>query len=245
MWASLIFAVFVVLCYLVGSIPFMVLIARPRGLPTGKGVDLHMLIWGRLGSGWGLLAVGFDVVAKGVVPVLAGFYLNLLPVGGFFQDFPVVTVMGGGLASLTGQMWPVFNRFDGEKGNTVCLGLYATATALFGWYLMWLIFIPPLVGAGWKLFPRLASKIQGDAEPVIGGPPSKSLPLGIILGFLAMPVVSCLTGRPVEMTVALVIMNVLIIVRRLTADGLKEDLRTGGTLGSILWNRFLYDRSFV
>jgi glycerol-3-phosphate acyltransferase PlsY len=229
--------VFTVVCYLLGAIPFMVLLARAKGITIMEGEDLHAVIWNRLGGKWGLLGASFDIIVKGVVPPIAGYYLG----------FPLATVMSGSLASVAGQMWPVFRRFDGEKGNTVSLGLFLAVTILYQYYIMWLIFIPAIIGASVKLLPKwfARGKSLGERVRIGGQPQSKSLPVGILFGFMLMPIVSALSGRPLEFTVALAVLFFIIVLRRLTADGLMDDLKTGGRLGSVLWNRFLYDRSFV
>ena len=103
--------------YLFGSLPFLLVLARYRGLVHEKEKqDLHLALWygGRsLDS-----ALGFFVdVAKGAIVVLTGVGLGF--------TLPVVVVAG--TVVVCGQMWPVFARFDGEKGNSTGL---AVAVAL-------------------------------------------------------------------------------------------------------------------
>jgi hypothetical protein len=93
----------------------MILIGRIKGVDLSREHDLHHALWYGVGRGWGILGFLLDVL-KGVVPVLAGFLLG----------FPLGINALAGLAALCGQMWPVFRKFDGERGNTVSLGINFT-----------------------------------------------------------------------------------------------------------------------
>ena len=233
MWADV---AYVLGCYLLGSVPFMVYMAGWYGLKIEPGEDLHIKIWGKLGARVGLYGVLFDIIVKGAVPVIFGY----------FMGFRLATIVSAGVLSVTGQMWPVFRRFEGEKGNTVSLGFFSLVTGLHQFFIMWLIFVPAAIGAGMKVLPRLFASDQTRRERLdLTNRPSRSLPLGIILGFLMMPLVSGVARLPLELTIGLGVLVFLIIVRRLTDKGLIDDLKTGGRLRSVLWNRLLYDRSFV
>jgi hypothetical protein len=70
------------------------------------------------------------------------------------------------------------------------------------------------------------------------------MPLGMLAAFAIAPLASTLLGQPLEMTWAFLAVFVIIIIRRLTA-GLSKDLKTASTsVGAMLLNRFLYDRSY-
>ena len=222
--------------YLLGSVPYMLLLARARGVDLSQEVDLHIAMWRKVGRLEGLSGVIFDIF-KGLIPILIGFYC----------DFRLVVVVSSGLAAVVGQMWPVFRRFDGEKGNTTGLAMFFILTILYHAYLALVIAaIPVLIGAGIKLIPRASAPGLTVSERFdFGGPESRSLPLGMAGGFAVMPLASWFTGQPLEMTLGFVVLFVVIIVRRLTA-GLSADLKTAtSSIGSILINRFLYDRSYL
>ena len=111
------YILFVIASYLLGAIPFMILISRARGVDISHEPDLHQAMWYKVGRRWGLLAVLLDIL-KGVVPILAGLLLQ----------FPLLVTVLAGLAAVCGQMWPVFRKFDGERGNTTGGGMVITLT---------------------------------------------------------------------------------------------------------------------
>jgi glycerol-3-phosphate acyltransferase PlsY len=233
MWLA--HALFIIACYFLGAIPMLVLIARWRGVRIEEGEDLHIAVWTRVGRNYGLAGVAFDVVGKGVLPVVAGFFCGL----------PMSVVLTGAVISVCGQMWPAFRKFDGEKGNTVSLGLTLTSTIIYQQWWIFLIAIPVGLGIGFKLLPKMFSSGKPAGERFrLHNPGSRSLPLGVIVGFIGMAVIGWLAYPPV-LGSAYTALFILITIRRLTAPGLSDDLKTGGNLGNCLWNRFLYDRSFV
>jgi hypothetical protein len=83
-----------------------------------------------------------------------------------------------------------------------------------------------------------------DEKLKLGGPVSNSLPVMMLSGFVVMPPVSWILNQPLEMTLALLAVLIAIVIRRLTAN-LGKDLKTPKTsIGRILFNRFLFDRSY-
>jgi glycerol-3-phosphate acyltransferase PlsY len=134
-------------------------------------------------------------------------------------------------------MWPVFLKFSGGRGATAA-GSVATAwliTPLLSWKVVACI-TPLVVGAIWRnLFSRHA--------------PTRVAPLGLVLTFALLPVLTWLWGKPPEKdTIYLTFVAIfwLLAIRRLTADLRKELQEKPSTvsLKSILINRFLYDRSY-
>ncbi len=232
MWWA--YALFIIGCYLLGSIPLLLYIARWRGVKIEEGEDLHITVWTRVGRVYALYGILFDIFGKGSLPVVVGYFAGL----------PMGVVLGGAVVSVAGQMWPVFRRFNGEKGNTVSLGIALVATIVYHQWWIYLIAIPVGIGAGMKVLPKMLAPGQSVSERFrLGGPQSRSLPLGIIIGFIMMPIIARIAYPP-ELAVAYGVLVVIIILRRLTAGGLKDDLKKGRP-ASVLWNRFLYDRSFV
>ena len=222
--------------YLLGSIPYMLLLGRARGIDLSKEEDLHIAMWRKVGRLEGLSGVLVDVL-KGAIPVLIGFAL----------DFRLAIAAFAGVAALVGQMWPVFRRFDGERGNTTGLVMIITLSFAYNTYLIFLSgAIIMLIGFGIRTIPRFMVPGQTLSEHLkFGGPVSNSLPLGMAIGFAVMPLVSWLIKQPLEMTLALTATFVAIIVRRLTVH-LRADLKTASiSVKRILINRLLFDRSYL
>jgi glycerol-3-phosphate acyltransferase PlsY len=218
--------------YLFGAFPVVYLIGRIRGHDLSKEEDMHSGLWHKVGRREGFIGIGWDVV-KGCVAVVI--------VDRVF-DFGESTVVAVGLAVIVGLMWSIFLGFRGEKGNTTSLGV---ASAL-AYKALPFMFGPILVGVILRTLPRvLDSKQSGNERLKFGGPPSMSLPLGMLAGFALFPVGCWYTNQPWETTVGGIVIFLLIVVKRITA-GLGEDLKTARTSkGSILFCRTLLDRSYL
>ncbi len=213
--------------YLLGSLPHLAALAKLRGISL-EG-DSHLSLWRTGGRFVGTLGI-LGEFAKGVVAVLVVKSLG----------FGLLIIGLAGLAVVIGQMWPVFSRFDGEKGNSVGL---AMAGALAP-HVVFISLVPIIIGVAIRTVPRLLDNSKSLNERLkFGGPPSCSLPLGMAIGFLVMPIASWRLGEPLVINVGLLALFVLIMVRRLTA-GLKADLKANTEIRGILINRLLYDRSY-
>jgi glycerol-3-phosphate acyltransferase PlsY len=227
--------------YLLGSLPYMILLGRARGIELSHEEDLHMALWSKAGRLYGLSGIVVDAL-KGAIPVIVGFSFHL----------HLAAIAASGVAAVTGQMWPVFRKFDGEKGNTTGIGFviaftsYLTATISPLAYIVFIIFaILILIGAGIRTVPRFMARGQTLNERLmLGGPISNSMPLGMLTAFAVAPLASVCLRQPAEMTWSFLAVFVVIMIRRLTA-GLSKDLKTATTsVGAMLLNRFLYDRSY-
>jgi acyl phosphate:glycerol-3-phosphate acyltransferase len=118
-----------------------------------------------------------------------------------------------GIAVVLGHNWPIFLRFNAGRGlaTTVGIGLY---------------FLP------WSIIPFAAIAVF---TLVVG-----SSPLPLLIAVAAFPVSSYLWHKPLELTLGLLALWVIMIVRRLTAP-LNE--RSGlVNHRQLLLNRFLFDR---
>jgi glycerol-3-phosphate acyltransferase PlsY len=228
--------------YLLGSLPYMILLGRAKGVDLSEEEDLHMALWYKVGRLEGLSGVLVDIL-KGVIPIIIGFAL----------DFPLAVTAAAGAAAVVGQMWPVFRKFNGEKGNTTGIGvvialtMYLTANYSPLAYIVFIIFaILILIGIGIRTIPRFMHSEQTLSQRLMfGGPASNSMPLGMAAGFASAPLSSWCLRQPPEMTWAFLAVFVAIMIRRLTA-GLSKDLKTATTsVRSILINRLLYDRSYL
>ena len=231
----------IVLAYLLGSLPYMTLLARGKGIELSHEEDLHFAIWSRIGRLWGLSGVIIDVL-KGVIPVVVGFAFHL----------DLAAIAAAGVAAVAGQMWPVFRKFDGEKGNTPGIGFIIALTSYLtpvtsprAFWIFVIFAIPVLAGGFIRTIPRFIASGQTMNERfMLGGPFSNSMPLGMLVGFGVAPIASACLRQPSEMTWALLAVFVILMVRRLTA-GVTRDLKAPKTsVGAILLNRFLYDRSY-
>jgi glycerol-3-phosphate acyltransferase PlsY len=231
-----IYSVFILGSYLLGSFPYMSLLCKAKGFDCSREVDLHLSILRKVGFPEALSGIVVDVL-KGIVPLLVGFYLHFTP--------PVI--VSGGIAVIAGQMWPVFNRFDGEKGNTTGFGIVIAVSALYNAAAIFISgAIIVLIGFSVRTIPRFAKSGKNMTERLqFAGPPSNSLPLAMLMSFAVMPVVSWLIRAPFHVLVLLIIVFVLIVIRRLTA-GLGADIKTAKTsVFRILVMRFLLDRSYL
>ena len=223
----------IIASYFLGAMPFMIMIGRMRGVDLSRAPDLHHALWHNVGRPWGILGFALDVL-KGVAPVLAGFLLG----------FPLPVNALAGMAALCGQMWPVFHKFDGERGNTVSVGINLTLSLAYGVPIIFIIALT-IAMAGFFIRTALRWKASGsnlDERLRLGGSPSLVFPLAVIIGFASCPVSSALLGQTLEMTLAFTGVVVLILVRRLTA-GLTADLRGSRRPWDVIVNRLLFDRS--
>jgi glycerol-3-phosphate acyltransferase PlsY len=227
MWDEL---ALIVGAYIVGSLPFMYLLGRLHGIDLRQCDDMHLTLWRNVNPIEGLMGVGFDV-AKGVITVVVARAAG----------FDVGWVAFAGVVAVAGQMWPVFFKFDGEKGNSVGIPM---AAALAWGALVWAL-IPAVIGAAIRTVPRLAQSNQTMKDRArLGGPPSMSLPLGMAAAFAVLPLAAWLGDEPWQVTVAFAGMFGLIMLRRVTTD-LWEDLRRPSGRKRAFLNRLLFDRSEI
>jgi len=224
MWDEL---VLILGSYLLGSLPFMYIMGRLKGVDLREHEDMHIALWRNVGRIQGLLGVFLDF-AKGAIVVVAARSAGFEPGWVGFA----------GVAAVAGQMWPVFMKFDGEKGNSIGLAMSATLATKASLIAMVVMATGLLI----RTIPRLRQPNQSASERLkFGGPPSNSLPVGMAVGFAVLPLAAWVMGQPWEVIVAFVGLFVLIMVRRATA-GISEDLRQPSGKRSMLLNRLLYDR---
>jgi glycerol-3-phosphate acyltransferase PlsY len=212
--------------YLIGALPHLYYLCKLHRIDTTG--DLHQNLWRGAGPFWGLCGILIDIL-KGVAPIWLGKALGL--------DLSIIVTCG--LAAVVGQMWPVFSKFDGEKGNTTGLGIALTLA-----YQPTLVaLVPVLCGLISKLVRLLNIKGQSFSTRFRSGAgQSDALPIGVALGFLVLPIASYWLGEPIEIVLGFIILLVIIMLRRLT-QGLTKDLKSTRDLKIVLFNRLLYDRS--
>lgn len=130
------FVAVVVVAYLLGSIPFGLIIGRLR-----KGVDIREQGSGKTGATnlmrvagtkLGVLALVLDVVkATGAVmlaTVVVDQGMGVFTIGGVSIFWQHVAQVAAGLAAVAGHNWPVFAKFKGGRGVTAYFG---TVFAIF------------------------------------------------------------------------------------------------------------------
>ncbi len=134
--APLIFALALVVSYLVGSIPFAYLIAK-----WGGGIDITKVGSGNVGAtnvaramGWyyGSIVFVLDML-KGLIPV----YLASTHTG--IATHPLVILCG--LGAILGHVFPVYIRFQGGKAAATSFGVFIwlAPKALLIAFLAWVV----------------------------------------------------------------------------------------------------------
>lgn len=145
------FIIFPVLGYLLGAIPFGLLLGKSRGVDirqTGSG-NIGATNLGRaLGRKWGLICFALDVT-KGLVPVmLAGSFLqeNFTDSNNQLTQLGQLAWLITAAAAIFGHMFPIYLRGLGGKGVATSLGVllgiwpYFTFSAFFAlaiWLVVW------------------------------------------------------------------------------------------------------------
>ena len=138
------FLVLPLTAYMLGSIPFGLLIGMARGVDVrnrGSGNIGATNVWRLLGSRWGSLCFVLDVLKGLAVVVGAGFYLRqAYPVGagGLIGPLGQLAWISIGAGSILGHMFSIYLRFGGGKGVATSFG------ALVG---IWPYLTMPMVGA--------------------------------------------------------------------------------------------------
>jgi len=184
------FAVAVLAGYLVGGIPFGVLVARVRGVnlrEVGSGNIGATNVARACGRAWGVLVFGLDA-AKGFAP--AFFLPSLLGYGGAELEIPLRAAAG--LAAVAGHVWPVYLRLRGGKGAAAGAGAlaavapHAAAGALLAWlvaFALWrYVSLASMVGAGAGLMVALGTATGIDwALPRVTAVAFCGLTLAVVL----------------------------------------------------------------
>lgn len=130
------YALVVPLCYLLGSVPFGLLVAKfARGIDVrsyGSGNTGMTNVLRTAGVAPGLLVLALDL-GKGVAPIL---------IVRAIEPSPPLEVAAA-LAALAGHNWSVFIRFNGGKGTATGLGTVFAISPAAGLIVM-LVSLPPL-----------------------------------------------------------------------------------------------------
>ena len=129
------FLILIIGAYLLGSVPFGVIIAKAHGKDLrsrGSGNIGETNLSRALGRKWGYFCFVLDVF-KGLVPMLAGICFISSPA----SIAELFLWLGAGTAAVLGHIFPIYIRFKGGKGVATSFGValgvwpYYTICALF------------------------------------------------------------------------------------------------------------------
>jgi glycerol-3-phosphate acyltransferase PlsY len=112
--------------YLLGSVPFGLLLARSRGIDIrqhGSGNIGATNVFRVVGKGVGITTFVLDFL-KGFVPALL-FPVVAVHVSG--QPVPALLGLACGCAAIAGHNWPIFLKFRGGKGVATSAGMLTGA----------------------------------------------------------------------------------------------------------------------
>ncbi len=223
-----------VAAYFFGSFPYMLLLSRALGHDLSAESDYHIAMYRNVGRVAGFSGILMDML-KGIIPVLIGFYFNLHP----------AIVAATAVTATCGQMWPIFQKFNGEKGNTTGAGALGSLLVAYGAWPVFVVAIAFFVsGFCIRTIPRFMATETGHQRLSFGGPVSNSMPIGMLLGFASMPVSAAIFGQPLELILAPLLIFIGIVIRRLTASVRKDIAQGKSSTGRILINRLFLDRGY-
>jgi len=139
-----VFAVAIIIAYLLGSVPFGFIIARAYGKDLrsiGSGNIGATNLARAVGRKWGYICFGLDVL-KGLIPVaVVGAAVDVRS-----NPTALSLWLGVGIAAIIGHVFPIYLRFKGGKGVAtsfgVALGLwpYFTICALIA-LVVWIVVV--------------------------------------------------------------------------------------------------------
>lgn len=129
-------AAILLLSYLIGSIPFGIIVAKRKGIDIkshGSGNTGGTNVFRTLGPKYGLSVVVLDAL-KGVVAVVfisQLYYIDPVVLNNQtpFQDITIIRIMAG-IFAIIGHIWSVFASFKGGKGVATALGMMLSITTV-------------------------------------------------------------------------------------------------------------------
>ena len=124
------FVAVVVMAYLLGSIPFGLIIGKLKSgvdiREQGSGKTGATNVMRTVGTKLGVLTLILDVVKATVAVILAAVIIDkgsgVLTIGGVSIYWQHVAQVLAGLAAVAGHTWPVFAKFKGGRGVTAYFG---------------------------------------------------------------------------------------------------------------------------
>lgn len=200
--------------YLLGSIPLSYLTARSRGVDMRKQGTQQVgagNLWRTTSRKLGFF-VGIYDLFKGMLMVYLAKLAGLEPSLQFLV----------GIAVIVGHNWPIFLRFHGGRGIATALGL--------------IIILPSLNTPAVTTWPMIVFFTVAIATLIV----VHRTPVPILFGLIAAPIASAIAGEPVSLTMGYVVLVLIVIIKRLTAQPSTEAVKP--SMGQVLLNRFLFDR---
>jgi glycerol-3-phosphate acyltransferase PlsY len=124
------FVAVVVIAYLLGSIPFGLIIGKLKGgvdiRDYGSGKTGATNVMRTVGTKLGILTLVLDVVKAAGAVVLATVIIDggsgSFTIGGVSVYWQHIAQVVAGLAAIAGHNWPVFAKFKGGRGVTAYFG---------------------------------------------------------------------------------------------------------------------------
>lgn len=201
---------FILAAYLWGAIPTSYLVARYR-----FGIDIREYGSGNVGASNALSLIGNVVgISIGTFDCVAKGILPVLLVR--LLDQSLAAQVGVGLAAIAGHNWSPFLGFAGGRGVATAIGLLL----VFWLWPEWIIL--------------------GAAVGIVGMLIFKDTGFWTLVSLLALPVMAYLFQRPAEIIALTLMIGVLLVAKRLTANWEPPDRREGRFrvyLYRILWDR--------
>jgi glycerol-3-phosphate acyltransferase PlsY len=172
-------AIFTLAAYLLGAIPFGLLVAKSKGVDIrkqGSGNIGATNVLRVIGKGWGIFTLVLDAL-KGFIPA---FVFPIL--GKFDSEWGVLF----GLAAILGHTFPVYLNFKGGKGVATSAGmLLGVAPAAVGiGFVCWIV---TMVLSRYVSLASIVAAIAVAAAVWIRG--DKAMVVNVALSFLAVMVV--------------------------------------------------------
>jgi glycerol-3-phosphate acyltransferase PlsY len=207
-----IWIVLIICGYLLGSIPMALLAGKTRGIDLRKH-GTHQVGAGNL---WRTTTRKLGLTA-GIFDFGKGAVMMWIAAG---QGLDAGQQMVVGLAAVVGHNWPIFLRFHGGRGAATSLGI-----VIFNPVLNSISPWPSVIGVGAVVI--LTIIIRSSAVPVL-------------IGAASLPVTTAIFNDKVAVVTAYLAMFLIIVIKRLTAQAVPEDIKTSKS--QLILNRLLFDR---
>jgi glycerol-3-phosphate acyltransferase PlsY len=120
----------VIIAYLLGSIPFGLIIGKLKGRVDireyGSGKTGATNVMRTVGIKLGVLTLVLDVAKAAGAVMLAAVIVSsnsgILTIGGVSLNWQHIAQVAAGLAAVAGHTWPIFAKFRGGRGVTAYFG---------------------------------------------------------------------------------------------------------------------------
>ena len=180
---------FVIACYLIGSVCFGYVFAKAlkrkdfgkEDLPGAAGT------YRQLGHKIGI-ATGFLDMAKGLIPILLAKYVIKL-------DIYTITIAS--LAIIVGHNWPIFFKFKGGGGLSTTIGVSLALVPL-----EFAIAFPVAVATGFIYKYTLRERFKVGPNPIGGG-----------VGVFLLPILAFIFHEPLPIVILFICVFIIIVVK--------------------------------